>query len=493
MIDKMADSYYEMRPLTAEQFSTSPVISFLDDTDDKNFSDDYHFLSDDHWKKFELDFPELSNIDDIVKELTTCDNSSLDCLLNTDDPNRVFLNNHDCMWAGHCGSKEHAEEPKSNLGFFVPKPPILKPAELKPATATKLCATGKQQSLLKPSVKAMTTTTNTFIPSCSTSIIQHTPQTPPESDDEENKDVLLKILKEAIDDCDLEDDSDLCKYLEDKEVGVKEEHIDIKEEPLDDIVEEEEEAEYVEEEEEEEEEESMSYLDAEQLRIRSQLAAENDHSYHKDRNAAMRLNNYGLDTPSESEEEEEIDVVSVTDKFGSNASRMVLSLPTNPSHTDRHNLQRRMATAMSRKHMGDGIKTLLPVRNPVPNGTIAAPKPGRVGKRGRGTRTNAGYKRRRMNDTNREPTDKRHLHNDMERQRRVDLRIAFENLKSVVPEVSGTKKIAKVNILLQAAQYCYYLTGSSANYNKQLEDLRKRQVWLRQRVSQLRRNLAARR
>lgn len=149
---------------------------------------------------------------------------------------------------------------------------------------------------------------------------------------------------------------------------------------------------------------------------------------------------------------------------------------------------------MSKKRINNGIKTILPVRN-VDSPSSSTSSSGRRGiKRGRGTRTNNGYKRRRTNiETEREPTDKRHLHNDMERQRRVDLRIAFDNLKSVVPEVSGTKKIAKVNILLQAAQYCYYLTGASMNYTKQLDDLRRKQVWLRSRVSQLRRNLAARR
>lgn len=148
---------------------------------------------------------------------------------------------------------------------------------------------------------------------------------------------------------------------------------------------------------------------------------------------------------------------------------------------------------MTKKRGNHGIKTILPVRNGEAQNSTSG---GRRGvKRGRGNRANSSHKRRRSNNNivEAEPTDKRHLHNDMERQRRVDLRIAFDNLKAVVPEVSGTKKIAKVNILLQAAQYCYQLTSSNANNIRQMEQLKKKQVWLRSRVSQLRRDLAARR
>lgn len=487
MIDKMAETYFDLMLPLNEQFSaTSLFSSSSSEDDDKSSQQDYHMVSDDHWKKFELDFPELANIDDIFSELDS-NNTFSNWLEDVDSKDCLFLN-HDCMWAGHCSSKEHAEEPRSGLVCIVPKPPVIKKEMCPPPSTTKPAGTG-QQSLLKPSVKAANTTVNTFIPSNTTNIIQHTPQTPPESDDEENKahtSNLLKILNDAINECDLDDDSDLCEYFEDKEGSeVKEEPIDIKEEPVDVKLEPEDP---------ESEQDEISY---QQYRIRTQLAAENDHSYHKDKNAVMRHNNYGLDTPSDSEEEEEIDVVSVSDKLCSNASRIALSLPTNPSTRDRQQLQRRVATAISRKRINNGIKTILPVRNaetPSTSSSTSSSTRSRGTKRGRGTRTNAGYKRRRTNmDGEREPSDKRHLHNDMERQRRVDLRIAFENLKAVVPEVSGTKKIAKVNILLQAAQYCYYLTGASINYTKQMDELRRKQVWLRSRVSQLRRNLAARR
>ncbi|KAF7265876.1 hypothetical protein GWI33_020624 [Rhynchophorus ferrugineus] len=490
MIDKLIDQYYEaVPPLLDEQMTgSSPIHNFLNDDDERGLSQSDYLLSDDHWKKFELDFPELSQIDDIIKDFNPdCTFDELFNVLDKDDKKEVFLNDHDCMWAGHCISREHSEERRSSFGCVIPKPPVIKTADISPSAIIKTgTSVQNQQSLLKPSVKANNLTTVSFPSNGNNGNIIHTPQTPPESDDEENK---CRNFRWKVPDCEFEEDHDLREYFKEKDVEIKEEPIDIKEEPLD-----------VKTEDETESEQDDAYSEYQKLRIRTQLAAENDHSYHKDMNEAMRLNNYGLDTPSESEEEEEIDVVSVNDKFGSTATRMTLSLPNYPSNSDRHQWQRHVATAISRKHDGGtGLKTMGPISRTNSSASSSAStsssRSGRGSKKGRASRTNLGYKRRRFNGDGsvREHTDKRHLHNDMERQRRVDLRIAFDNLKAVVPEVSGTKKIAKVNILLQAAEYCYGLTKTNTNYTKQLDELRKRQVWLRQRVSQLRRNLAARR
>ncbi|XP_066254624.1 uncharacterized protein [Euwallacea similis] len=481
-VHKMAESIFEsLLPLNVEHLGSAPVMdySMMDGSDDDDIAV--------HWKKFDVGFPELYDVmstDDLFNELNPVANLNSWAFENTTNNDDIFVN-HDCMWAGHCGSKEHAEE--SNLSCFIPKPPVIKKEMCPPPPPP---VTPKQESLLKPSVKAMITSTP--MQPCST-IIQHVIQTPPESDDEENKashknksSNILKILTDAINECDHNDlTEDLTELFEEDEVDseesladnfIKEEVLDIKDEPEDT-------------ESEQEESEHMSY---EEFRIRTQMAAENDHSYYKDKNAAMRNNIYGIETPSDSEEDEEIDVVSVSDKF-TNASRIALSLPNNPSSSDKHHLQKRVATAMSKKRTNNGIKTILPVRSS-DSPSCSTSTPSRRGvKRGRGNRNNSSYKRKRSNVTEGEPTDKRHLHNDMERQRRVDLRIAFENLKNVVPEVSGTKKIAKVNILLQAAQHCYYLTESNVNNIKQLEDLKKKQSYLRSRLSQLRRNLAARR
>lgn len=85
------------------------------------------------------------------------------------------------------------------------------------------------------------------------------------------------------------------------------------------------------------------------------------------------------------------------------------------------------------------------------------------------------------------------MHNNMERQRRIDLRNAFEDLRMLVPEVSCKEKAAKVAILREAAQYCYQLGNVSANMVRQKLELKRQQERLRTRVSQLRKSLAAKR
>lgn len=85
------------------------------------------------------------------------------------------------------------------------------------------------------------------------------------------------------------------------------------------------------------------------------------------------------------------------------------------------------------------------------------------------------------------------MHNNMERQRRIDLRNAFEDLRVLVPEVSSRDRAAKVVILSEAAMYCKKLSNIDLAMNRKVEELRRQQERLRLRVSQLRRNLAAKR
>nr|QYV43166.1 transcription factor [Colaphellus bowringi] len=463
-------------------------------------------LPDDIWKKFELDFPELSGIDgfnDIFDEemsppIVKSENSLFPLL------DEVWAGNHDCMWAGHCASKEHNntscnnnEDHRQHSAAFMKPPPVPAIKQEHHHNTIKSSTACHPQSLLKPTVRAA-------------AAVASMPQTPPMSDDEEAKQAkpatsVLKLLHDAIEDCDLEEDVDLCDYFEDKDEEDEDEDVVIKEEPED---EEEEESE----DEEEEDEEKPDVVTVDNNNIKSfQIAAESDHSYHKGKSASMRMANFGIDTPSDSEEE--IDVVSVVDKLQFN-NRMVYSLPTNPSNRDRQQIQRRMATAITKNKMSttsSGIKTILPLRRAT-TGTSSSTTPeasptkrkaqavARGMKRSRqyktSTTTTTPYKRRNYghsSDSEPEPSEKRSLHNNMERQRRIDLRNAFEDLRVLVPEVSKKERAAKVVILREASQYCDLLTNTCSSHVKHLEDLKRQQEWLRQRVSQLRRNLAAKR
>lgn len=144
-------------------------------------------LSDDIWKKFELEFPELCGFDVLSDALTPKSEFSFESLSYADEE-ICEIRNHDCMWAGHCGSKEHDDLRHHTTGCFVspapppailkpPSTPLLTPKKEQPPTATVVTPRGQQQSLLKPAVRAAVSATP----------LAHIPQTPPMSDDEEVK------------------------------------------------------------------------------------------------------------------------------------------------------------------------------------------------------------------------------------------------------------------------------------------------------------------
>lgn len=210
-------------------------------------------------------------------------------------------------------------------------------------------------------------------------------------------------------------------------------------------------------------------------------------------------------------------MVSISDKQSSNSNRCNTALPTNPSIRDRQKLQRTVACAISNKReygQTGGIKTRLPLRIPNGNAPVSERSPqlkkrssaasgGRGIKRTRHHRYQKGSpatspnKRRhpygQSSDSETECSEKRSLHNNMERQRRVDLRNAFDDLRILVPEVECKERAAKVVILREAAVYCDYLSAESAQMAKQVSEMRKQQERLRSRLSQLRRSLAAKR
>ena len=56
----------------------------------------------------------------------------------------------------------------------------------------------------------------------------------------------------------------------------------------------------------------------------------------------------------------------------------------------------------------------------------------------------------------------RDMHNILERQRRIDLRNAFDTLKGHLPDLQKTDKASKIMILTRAAEYCGQLTRTEA-------------------------------
>ncbi|XP_058175669.1 uncharacterized protein LOC131290534 [Anopheles ziemanni] len=78
--------------------------------------------------------------------------------------------------------------------------------------------------------------------------------------------------------------------------------------------------------------------------------------------------------------------------------------------------------------------------------------------------------------------EKRNLHNDMERQRRIGLKNLFEELKRQIPNLRDKDRAPKVNILREAAALCNRLNRES----DQINELRQHQKKLYERVRFLR-------
>ncbi|XP_044016543.1 putative uncharacterized protein DDB_G0282133 isoform X2 [Aphidius gifuensis] len=89
-------------------------------------------------------------------------------------------------------------------------------------------------------------------------------------------------------------------------------------------------------------------------------------------------------------------------------------------------------------------------------------------------------------------TDKRNLHNNMERQRRIELKDSFEFLRRLVPDLIEIDKAPKVKILNTAANYCEKLTVRYNELDYQKRELVKTQLRLKETVSKLRRTMSER-
>ena len=79
----------------------------------------------------------------------------------------------------------------------------------------------------------------------------------------------------------------------------------------------------------------------------------------------------------------------------------------------------------------------------------------------------------------------RDLHNRMERQRRVDLKNNYDQLKDCVPALVDVDKASKLNILNKAADYCRLLIASDQKLKKEVDRETVRNAQLRKRLQQL--------
>ena len=81
--------------------------------------------------------------------------------------------------------------------------------------------------------------------------------------------------------------------------------------------------------------------------------------------------------------------------------------------------------------------------------------------------------------------DIRHLHNTMERQRRVDLKRAFDCLKVCVPELAESDKASKLMILEKAAHFCQILKRKEISLSAEKDRQKKKQFQLKTKLNLL--------
>jgi len=93
-------------------------------------------------------------------------------------------------------------------------------------------------------------------------------------------------------------------------------------------------------------------------------------------------------------------------------------------------------------------------------------------------------------DSEVESCERRSLHNNLERQRRIDLRNAFEELRVLIPETADNEKAAKVAILNYGAQYCSEVQTEERKLLLEKSSLKRQQERLREQVARLRRYAA---
>eukprot|EP00918_Siedleckia_nematoides_P097704 GHVU01214024.1.p1 GENE.GHVU01214024.1~~GHVU01214024.1.p1 ORF type:complete len:516 (+),score=32.42 GHVU01214024.1:31-1578(+) len=88
-----------------------------------------------------------------------------------------------------------------------------------------------------------------------------------------------------------------------------------------------------------------------------------------------------------------------------------------------------------------------------------------------------------------EDTERRAAHNDLERKRRDDLRYSFIRLRDTVPTLKTTDRAAKVVILQKASDYIRDLSNKQHSLQKEAAKHRDRNEYLKQRLAALRRTI----
>ena len=91
-----------------------------------------------------------------------------------------------------------------------------------------------------------------------------------------------------------------------------------------------------------------------------------------------------------------------------------------------------------------------------------------------------GFQKEKLNHT-----DARNVHNMMERQRRTDLKRAFDKLKDYVPSIAQSDRTSKQMVLDKAIEHCRTLRRTEESGREQKKNLLRRNEFLRKKLAHL--------
>ncbi|XP_043486969.1 transcriptional regulator Myc-A-like [Polistes fuscatus] len=443
-----------------------PDFNLLEDTFDGSLQI-VSVVSEDVWKKFGLDEP-ISTYTDQLDEETVLFDDIKEVTASTE------IRHHDCMWAGLCISQEHNRT---------------LPATKSSQSQEKIPA-GRSLLISRPSMTPQKQQQQTIQQQYSekSSIYDGNsprPETPPTSTSDTDSDEEVPLFKhdqinihEKISECITDSvtkaapvstvTNQLVRRFKRKR----------------------------------EEENSV------QPNLKTTLS---DHSYHLNHPDHKKIECLGIQTPSESEEEEEeeeeeeIDVVTF-EKPSQEEQQQQLQYHFQ-EYLQKQRSQQRLQRSSNVKEKRSA--TAATTQTPKPRGR----PPANSTKRKRKVAANAvaannkkkctrNTQRRKMTKNIKDgvgsksssedevDTEKRSLHNNMERRRRVELRHHFERLRCLVPAIQNKEKAAKVTILNQATTYCKTLQREYTAYTHERSYLKEKQINLRNQLKKLRSNYA---
>lgn len=154
------------------------------------------------------------------------------------------------------------------------------------------------------------------------------------------------------------------------------------------------------------------------------------------------------------------------------------SLPRTPSAQERQHIQRTVADSMSPRPLAR--------KRLIPPATVTSSPPRRrargPGRRGRRSNTDTD------SDVESPEIERRSIHNDMERLRRIGLKNLFDELKKQIPATRDKDRAPKVVILREAAALCRKLRDEDV----EREYLKKQQAKLIAKLKKLRMALSMR-